>query len=257
MSETKIYWYPMGTGNLETITIPRFISNLQDEDPEVNAATSETIAGGMRRQLYGDWRRVVVLRQHLRPELADEAEAIRGLRSLQSHLLAGFSIGIAVGTNTAWGGFTVAGASRGTSAIGVLANTYLPWNSAGTVNVGDEVILQSKSPVGAREVHRVTNVVAGTSGGKILTLSRPTYYTHNSQIFVRRRTFYPHLKLPDDQLDTPIITSSSRGQTFDLRLELREDMQEAWELGESGAVLTGATGQVRVAPDNYDLRDQF
>lgn len=254
MSQTKIYWYPMGTGNVETITIPRFISNLEDDDPEVSAATSETIAGGMRRQLYGDWRRIVMLRQHLRPELAGEADAIRGLRSLQSHLLAGYSVGVSVGTTSTWGGFTVAGAARGTSAIGVLANSYLPWSATGTVEVGDEIILQSKSPFGAREVHKVDAVISGTSGGKILTLSRPTYYDHSGQIFVRRRTFYPHMKLPDDQLDRPILTSSSRGQTFDLRLELREDMQEAWDFGESGEALTGSTGQVRFTPGTYRIR---
>ncbi len=250
MSQTRIYWYPMGTGNLETITIPRFISNLEDDDPEVSAATSETIAGGMRRQLYGDWRRVVIVRQHLRPEIADEADAIRGLRSLQSHLLAGYSVGIAVGTNATWGGFTVGSVVRGTSAIGVLANSYLPWSATGTVAVGDEVIVQSKSPLGAREVHKVDAVISGSSGAKILTLSRPTYYDHNGPIFLRRRTFYPHLKLPDDQLDRPIITSSSRGQTFDFRLELREDVQEAWEFGESGQVLTGETGQARTILDS-------
>ena len=75
MSETRIFWYPMGTGNVQTITIPRFITSLEDDDPEVSAATSETIAGGMRRQLYGDWRRVVITRQHLRPTLTDEAAA--------------------------------------------------------------------------------------------------------------------------------------------------------------------------------------
>ena len=62
---------------------------------------------------------------------------------------------------------------------------------------------------------------------------------------MRRRTFYPHLKLPEDQLDTPIVTTSSRGRTFDFRLELREDMPEAWSVGESGEGLTGATGQPR------------
>lgn len=247
MSETRIFWYPMGTGNVQTITIPRFITSLEDDDPEVSAATSETIAGGMRRQLYGDWRRVVITRQHLRPTLTDEAAAIRGLRSLQSHLLAGYSVGVAVGTDAMWAGFTVAGAPRGTSAIGVLANTYLPWSASGDVSVGDEVVLQSRSPVGAREVHRVSAVVSGSSGGKIITLARPTYYDHVGSIFVRRRTFYPHLKLPEDQLDTPIITSSFRGRTFDFRLELREDVAEMWALNESGEALTGATGrQVRV-----------
>jgi hypothetical protein len=253
MSQTAIYWYPMGSGNVKTITIPRFITNLEDDDPEVSAATSETIAGGMRRQLYGDWRRLVLIRQHLRTAEADEAEAIRDIRSLHSHLIAGYSIGIAVGTDAMWGGFTVGGAPRGTNVIGVLANTYLPWSSAGTVKVDDEVVIQSASPVGAREVHRVTNVINGSSGGKILTLATGTYYDHSGPIFVRRRTFHPHMKMPEDQLETPIVTSSSRGQTFDVRLELREDMQEVWDLAESGETLTGATGSVRLMPSNYDL----
>lgn len=243
MSQTAIFWYPMGRGNVETITIPNFITTLEDDDPEVSAATSETIAGAMRRQLYGDWRRIVITRQHLRPSVPNEAAAIRGLRSLQSHLLAGYSIGIAVGTDAMWGGFTVAGVPRGTPAIGVLSNTYLPWSSAGNVSVGDEVVLQSRSPSGAREVHRVSSVIPGSSGAKILTLDRPTYYDHARSIFVRRRTFYPHLKMPEDQMETPIITSSSLGKTFDFRLELREDVAEMWGLNESGEQLSGSTGQ--------------
>ena len=241
-SATRIYWYPMGTGNVETISLD-FVTNLNDDDPVVSAATSTTIAGGMRRQLYGDWRRLVLIRQHLRPSKPAEAEAIRALRSLQSHLLAGYSVGLAIGTNATWGGFTVGPIARGISGIGVLANTYLPWSSTGTVVVGDEIVLQSQSPFGAREVHRVSAVIAGSSGGKILTLDRPTFYNHPGPVLVRRRTFFPHLKLPDDQLDRPIITSRSRGQTFDFRIELREDMQEAFDLGQSGQTLAGATGQ--------------
>lgn len=240
-----IYWYPMGTGNLETISMD-FATDLQDDDPEVSAATSETIAGGMRRQLYGDWRRVVLTRQHLRPVVASEAEALRGLRSLHSHLIAGYSIGLAVGSTAAWGGFTIAGAPRGTALIGVPGNTYSVWGGAGAIAVDDEIILQSQSPNGAREVHRVSAVSVLGSGTTLITLSRGTRYDHNGSIFVRKRTFYPHLKMPDDQLDTPIITSSSRGQTFDLRLELREDIQEAWDLNSSGLALSASTGQARL-----------
>ena len=48
------------------------------------------------------------------------------------------------------------------------------------------------------------------------------------------------------------VTSSSRGQTFDLRLELREDMQEAWDTGASGDALTGSTGQPRAGLGIFD-----
>ncbi len=238
----QIYWYPMGTGNLESITM-QFATDLQDDDPEVAAATSETIAGGMRRQLYGDWRRVVLLRQHLRPSLANEAEQLRGLRSLHSHLIAGYSIGLAVGSTAAWGGFSIAGFPRGATLISVPSNVYSVWGGSGAVAVDDEIILQSQSPNGAREVHRVVSASVLGSGTTVIGLSRGTRYDHSGSVFVRKRTFYPHLKLPDDQLDVPIITSSSRGQTFDLRLELREDIQEAWNLNSSGQALSAATGQ--------------
>ena len=240
MSETRIYWYPMGAGNLETITLG-FVSDLQDDDPEVEAATAETIGGGMYRQLYGDWRRVMVMRQHLRPQVASDAEAIRGLRSLQSHLLAGYSIGLAVGAGTAWGSYTVAGATRGATVVGIPANKYAPWDPSAVLSAGDEVVIQSPSPDGAREVHRLTAVTA-IGSTYALTLSRGLRYDHPGRMLVRRRTFYPHLKLPEDRLSTPIVTTSSRGRTFDLLMELREDMQESWDTGD-GADLAGTTGQ--------------
>ena len=246
MSATTIYWYPMGSGNVETITLP-FVTSLEDDDPEVEAATSETIGGGMYRQLYGDWRRVVITRQNLRPDDATEAETIRGLRSLQSHLIAGYSVGIAVGAGSAFGSYTVAGLSRGAGAIGIPANTYGPWDPSATLSAGDEVVLQSPSPDGAREVHTLS-AVTPIGSTFLLGLTRNTRYDHPGPILVRRRTFYPHLKLPDDQLETPIITSSTRGRTYDLRLELREDMQEAWTTGTAGEALTGATGQPRNTP---------
>lgn len=250
MSETTISYYPMGIGNLETITIPNFITDLQDEDPEVIAATSETVAGGMSRQLYGDWRRVVFIRQHLRPSVTAEAIAIRGLRSLQSHLLAGYSIGVAVGSRAAFGSYTVAGASRGVDVIGIPANKYAPWDAAASLISGDEVVIQSPSPGGAREVHKIQSITA-IGSTFLVQLSRTLRYDHPGSILIRRRTFYPHLKMPEDQLETPIITTSSRGQTFDLRLELREDMAEAWALGASGEALTGATGQARTVIDRF------
>lgn len=243
MSATTIYWYPMGTGNVETITLP-FITSLEDDDPEVEAATSETIGGGMYRQLYGDWRRVVITRQNLRPSKADEAEALRGLRSLQSHLLAGYSVGIAVGAGATFGSYTVAGLARGAGAIGIPANTYGPWDPSAVLSIGDEVVLQSPSPDGAREVHTLS-AVTPIGSTFLLGLTRDTRYDHPGPILVRRRTFYPHLKLPDDQLEVPIVTSSSNGKTYDMRLELREDMQEAWDTGTSGVALTGPTGQPR------------
>jgi len=249
MSATTIYWYPMGSGNVETITLP-FVTSLEDDDPEVEAATSETIGGGMYRQLYGDWRRVVITRQNLRPDDATEAETIRGLRSLQSHLIAGYSVGIAVGAGSAFGSYTVAGLSRGAGAIGIPANTYGPWDPSATLSVGDEVVLQSPSPDGAREVHTLS-AVTPIGSTFLLGLTRDTRYDHPGPILVRRRTFYPHLKLPDDQLETPIITSSTRGRTYDMRLELREDMQETWDTGTSGEELTGATGQPRTLPPGF------
>lgn len=250
-SETTIYWYPMGTGNLETITLS-FVTDLQDEDPEVEAATSETIAGGMYRQLYGDWRRVVFTRQHLREYKPDEDEAIRGMRSLQSHLIAGYSVGVAVGSGSAFGSFTAAGASRGVNVIGIPANQYGPWDPSAVLSVGDEVVIQSPSPDGAREVHEIAGVTP-IGSTFLLTLSRTLRYDHPGRVLVRRRTFYPSLKLPEDQIETPIVTSSTRGKTWDIRLELREDMQEVWDTPEAGA-LAGPTGQPRAFVVNRSRR---
>ena len=238
-SQMSIYWYPMGTGTVETVTLP-FITDLTDEDPEVVAATGETTAGGMFRQLYGDWRRVIVLRQHIRPGDATEKPVLQSLRSLQSHLIAGHSVGIAVAPEKAFGAFTV-GYPRGTSTIGIPSNAYAGWSSLSSLAVGDEVVVQSPSPEGAREVMQIQAIVA-VGATFAVTFTRGFRYDHPGPLFVRYRTFYPHLKLPDDQLETPILTTASRGKTFDLRLELREDMQELWSFGSSGEQLAGTGG---------------
>ena len=244
-SQTAIYWYPMGTGTLETVTLP-FITDLSDEDPEVVAATGETTAGGMFRQLYGDWRRVIVLRQHVRPEDATEKPVLQSLRSLQSHLIAGHSIGVAVGAQKAFGAFTV-GYSRGVSTIGIPANAYAGWSTLSALAAGDEVVIQSPSPNGAREVMQIQAIVPiGTTFA--VTFTRGLRYDHPGPVLVRFRTFYPHLKLPDDQLETPIITTSNRGRTFDLRLELREDQQETFTFGDSGQQLAGTGGDFHSTP---------
>lgn len=245
-SQTALYWYPMGTGTVETVTLP-FITDVTDEDPEVVAATGETTAGGMFRQLYGDWRRVIVLRQHLRPGDATEKPVIQSLRSLQSHLIAGHSVGIAIAPQKTFGAFTV-GYPRGVSTIGIPANAYAGWSSLSALAVGDEVVVQSPSPRGAREVMQIDAITA-LGPTFAITFTRGFRYDHPGPVLVRYRTFFPHLKLPDDQLETPILTTSNRGRTFDLRLELREDMQELWTFGQSGQQLAGTSGDHHSTPE--------
>ena len=251
-SETTIYWYPMGSGTLHTITFP-LITFVSDEVPVVTHATSETTAGGMRRQLYGDHREITLVRQHIDKVSGSNADLLQDLRSLQSHLLAGYSVGLAVGEDTAFGSFQSIPIPAGTTTFVVPASAYLSWSSSSTPVAGDELMIQGPTPYGAREVVEVDSIMAVGSAWSI-TLARPTRYNHSSTYLVRHRTFWPHLKLPPDMMETPLLTSQNNGITYDFNVTLREDLVEMWSTGQAGQALQGPNDYGDPTPDQIARR---
>jgi len=246
-SSTTIYWYPMGTGTLRTIVLP-LVTFVSDEIPVVTHATSETTAGGMHRQLYGDHREITLVRQHI-DSTGDNANLLQDLRSLQSHLLAGYSIGVAVGPDRAFGSYESIGIAPGSLVFTVRTNAYLAWSSSSTPVAGDELIIQGQTPYGAREVVEVSNIFAVGSTWSI-TIDRPTRYNHTGTYLVRHRTFWPHLKLGPDDLGIPLLTSQNNGRTYDFAVNLREDLVEAWSVGQSGQALMGSTDYGEPTPND-------
>lgn len=236
----RIYWYPKLVGALESLELD-FVSDIQHDEPEVVAATAETIAGGQTRQLYGDWRRLVMVREHLDDQ--DDEATIMALRSLETHLRQGHSIGLSLDGNDgeAWAGFASGTYSRGSTTLGASTNRYAGWSGAAALAAGDRICVHSPSPGGGREWHEVTGVT--TIGSTVaIGIARGLFYDHSGPIMVRKRHFWPVLKLPEDQLGTPILTSRTQGATWDLRLELREDNAELWSFAETGEVVASASG---------------
>lgn len=239
----KIYWYPGGAPGLKTIDLG-FISDLEEDTPAAVYGRSEAIAGSVSHQHWGDWRQITIEREGL---VIDDAAIIRDLRSLQSHLMAGGSIGYSSDSGDTWLSFALSGPpQQGDTSILTGPNSLVAWEPTATLTTGDEIVIQSAAPDGYREWHRVSTFTVGGSGA-LIGLTEAVRYDHpTGPVLVRWHRSWAVLVLRDDAVEQPILSSPNQGLTWTLTLALREDVPGTYQLEDNPLSDTTATGGTSV-----------
>jgi hypothetical protein len=229
----RIYWQPMGIGPLRKLDID-FVTALEVRK-DVQYGESETLGGSLARSIHGQWERITIEREVIPPATTDGALALRELRTLESHLLAGFHIGLAIEPAYAYLTWLPLGVAQGSTAVNTTAgNAYAVWEPSVTApTVGQEYVLHELSALRKEERHRVTAV-----GGISATLDEDVAYgipTTATSLF-RHRYFWPALRLHADSVERgSILVDEGGARSFTLLMELREDLVQLLTDKQQGA----------------------
>lgn len=215
----KIYYYPDEDGGLTTITLAKALTELH-ESRAPDRVTAKRGDGSASVAVWTPATRVrIVLERGL------SAGNVRMLRQLEDHLHRGLPIGFAREHTKAWAGFG-GSPNRGYTYVATGGHAFSSWESAADLVSGDEIVMEGAAPFSEIEMHAVSSVSATT--GTVTLLSETVLRTFGGPVIVRHRDFYPALRMPDDQLGKPIVTTERRlTWTLDVELETMPEIVAA------------------------------
>lgn len=216
-TDPRFYWYPEPAGSLYEIDMgrrPTILEEIQTQRAQdayngMGAFTRIAGAGGMRV-------RIVFNRMPLYQ--AAYATLERQLMALEKFLQLGGGVGFSLNHSKSLAHYPLGLWSQQAQGIYVSGNAFSTWSSSAAWASGDELVVESIDPGGVREVHATTGQT-----GQQLTLSSSRLYWHYADrlAWVRYRHFWPVLRLPQDQLGKPLVTTENRRLvTFDATLEV-------------------------------------
>ena len=237
MGTPRIWWYPAGSSGYETLALPRISDCIIDEYRVRQDA--EPIGGVPVAADLGSYRGVRIVIERL----SVAAAAVNRLRSLDSHLRAGYPIAFTVDSEKAAAGWSLSDLSpRSTS---VTLNTFSPFPFVtGAFATDDLVSVETCSnPSHRRHITQLANV-----SGTTCTFDDVVPYGMSGPIFVRHDLFFPVLIMSAAVArDRQWLTSDHRRNwTMDLQLTeypaayglLASTFQELAE-SEQGGLRTG------------------
>lgn len=226
------YWQPRGTASVETVTLP-WITELV-----------ESVAGVVNRSRNGVGS--VVQYTHA-PETTVRIEAERfggpdtstverKLYALEAHLQSGGVVGFSRYPAKAWSTIAAAGRNpaRGDTTIYGRGNGWTAYNAAGTLAVGDEVVIEGVHPETRREVVTVGSLPVDPPIHVLLSAGCVNSYGGLPAIY-RYRWFWPLLVMKDPAAQ---IVTSERRMNFTLGVDLLYQpglVLDAWSVDRGSA----------------------
>ena len=221
MGSPTFYWYPKEGGSLERTAITRALSALEADD-RPQADDSYSGAQGMTRVFHGTRRRVKLTWERLNLLSTSGAADHRSLLPVIAHLQRGGAVGFAQDGAKAIAGYPGAGNWSRLAATLTCAsptNAFSAWQPLAALASGDQVVIESEPVYGRSEQRSATSFSAG-----VLTLASQTLvfdYAGSAPMW-RWYRFWPALRLPADQLGTPLVTND-HGITASVELTLEVD----------------------------------
>jgi hypothetical protein len=170
--------------------------------------------GSHRSAIWGGRPRVRITK-----ERGLTGSVVRDLESVWEHLLRGGAIGVCADHTKTWAGYTTFHRERGGTTIWTAGNAFSAWSASAALSSGDELWLESRQP------EHIAELLAFSSISSSYDITTTTAIRNTTELvgMVRWRYFYPALRLPDEAMSRPILTSY-HGLTWTLDMELEVDM---------------------------------
>jgi hypothetical protein len=212
----RIYWYPEDTGPLRELDLGRYWSELVEADAADNA-TARTADGQRVMTTYSSARSCRVLLEFL--SAIDSPSVVRELYAIQNHLRRNGVIAIAEEEGRTWGGYARTLLARGSTEIPIVRNLWGLWDTP-DLAAGDEVVIYGGGLEGKWEKATVQSI---TSSKRKIVLTSGLRYDYQDQpwVHVRDARFWPYVRLADDAVNAPILTTDHR-ITYNLEMRLEE-----------------------------------
>lgn len=219
MSLGVVWWYPAPGVPLVTLSVR--VARLQ-VTPERQGSGVQALSGRVHHATLGQADRVG-LELSAALSLTDDADERRvrdRLASLEDHLLAGGTIGLAATATTAWAAVLPSGSLGSAGSTTLTAATGLPSAVAGALSAGVRLVVRDDSVRQRREEVTVASVA-----GPLVTLQHGTVGPMSGAVLVRQRETYPALLLAHDGRGS--LIENADGVVYRLRADLIEDVATA------------------------------
>lgn len=244
MGQPKIFWYPDGAAAFQTIALPHVSAIAVSQYRDVADAEGLTMT-----RLDRGGGRLITLRG--RYNVANHANVIRALQTLDSYLRYGGRIAYVHDSDKAWMAPMLAGRNSGSNNVSVETNV-LPYTTSVTLESGDEIEFQVSNPL--RYERAVIDTVLTTSYGHYLTLSRGLYNQQPANTIVRTQYCFPSLYMDARAANSPerwLDDSRHPGLIYEMDLTLVELPYEvASMLGSSLA-----SGNLQIGAGGFSIND--
>lgn len=240
MGAPKLYWYPEAAGPLQTCDLSGVCSAFTalEVNPVVERAEGVSQNGGRVVVVQRNSLRVRVYLRRFAGYTSAGQIVIRKLLALREHLRAGGVVVVAGNQSKAWCSFAEGSLSRGQTGINTRGELFGgALESAQAPAADDEIWIQGGWPGVQRELIKVSSY---TSVAKKVSLAAGLDFSHTDPVFLYHRDFYVGLKLPQDQVGSPLLTDELR-RAWTLDLELEQDGNLIQTLSSQGSSGWGTT----------------
>lgn len=228
MSAPKFYYWPEGTGLLETVDFTGVVSDCNAFEPghRVEREDGRSQTGRVWSSVSAVAPRARILIQRFPGYTTAGGLVVRGLRALIEHLRDGGLVCFARDQGKTWAAFATGAVSQADSTIHTRPEIFNgALESSPAPAASDELWLLGGYPQRKREAAAVSS---WTSAGRLVTLTRGLRYDYAEPCLLRHSGFVPLAYLPADQRNAALLTSDrDRIWTLDLTLEIDTGRLEA------------------------------
>lgn len=227
------YWYPDAGATLDRLVLNSRISRAE---PFTLAQASDEYSGaqGFVRSFNGVRRRVRIAID--RKSLLSSAGATdyRRLQTLISHLKRGGAVGFTTDTTQAVAAYPSGGWEASYSYVASAGNAFASWESSAALAAGAEVVIESAPLYGVDERQILSTFTA--PGTFVFATDTLRHRFSGLDAMLRWHRFWPALRLPQDQLEQPLLTDEHGiGWSLDLTLEVAAEIHHVGALSGAGS----------------------
>lgn len=244
MGQPKIFWYPDGAASFQTIALPHVSAIAVSQYRDVADAEGLTMT-----RLDRGGGRLITLRG--RYNVANHANVIRALQTLDSYLRYGGRIAYVHDSDKAWMAPLIRFGASGSTTVFTDSNV-LPYSSGVTLANGDEIEFQVSDPLRYERAVIQSAIASGT--GYFLTLSRGLYNQQPANTIVRGQYCFPSLYMDARAANSPerwLDDSRHPGLIYEMDITLVELPYEvASMLGSSLA-----SGNLQIGAGGFTIND--
>lgn len=227
-----LYWQPLGSAAVETITLP-WVTELREEVAGVTNRSRNGVGSVLQ---YTHAPEVTVRVEAERFGSPDSSTVERKLYAFEAHMQAGGVCGFSRYHAKAWSTIALGGRNpiRGDTTIYGRGNGWTAYNASGTLAVGDEVVIEGVHPETRREVVTVGSLPVSPPIHVLLAAGCVNSYSGLPAIY-RYRWFWPLLVMKDPAAQ---IVTSERRMNFTLGADFLYQpglVMDAWSVDRGSA----------------------
>ena len=242
MGNPIIWFWPVSGGSAIEIELPACLADIQTF-PITDRPTAQALNGRIVSTLNTAGLGVTITYGPFN-DSGINLDLWRKLTALESHLTRGGVCSITADRDKAYLSKVNTPLSQGETSFSGTDNFFKDfWGGSGAIAAGDWLTLESELPNYSREQLEVSTW--STTGATSTT--KQTVFSYSGTTWARHSDFYPVLRMPESEINTPILVSQNR-IIFELQVTLVLDIEGIVAILETQQALTPVQSVKTIAP---------